>query len=149
MTLEKKAQRTYEGGGDDIEALVRRFEDCTLASSDFKHAEHLVVALWYLVELKTVEAACERMRAALFRFLAHHSENPQLYNETVTLFWLKRVRSFLDAQRAGASLGALADAILESCGGSGVIKNYYSPELLASDAARTAWAEPDLRALDF
>lgn len=148
MTLEKNAEWTYEDDGE-IEALVRGFEDCTLAASDFKHREHLVVALWYLVQLRTVEAACERMRASLFRFLAHHMVNPQLYNETITMFWLKRVSGFLDGQSASVPVAALANAMLENCGTSSLIKNYYSPELLASERARAGWVEPDVRALDF
>ncbi|HEX8475671.1 MAG TPA: hypothetical protein VF666_16730 [Pyrinomonadaceae bacterium] len=148
MTVEKNGEGTYRSAGE-IEALVRGFEDGSLAASEFNHREHLLVALWYLRQSPTLEAAGERMRAGLLRFLEHHKENPQIYHETITLFWLKRVRSFLDAHKSERSLVALCNAMFECCGTSRVINHYYSKELRATDEARSAWVNPDLQPLDF
>ena len=39
--------QTYQSG-DQLEAIVRGFEDCTMPDSDFSHQAHLVVAFSYL-----------------------------------------------------------------------------------------------------
>lgn len=148
MTLEKNAGETYVSAGE-IEALVRAFEDCTLAPSRFHHREHLIVAFWYLNQTQTIESASTRLRASILRFLAHHAENLQIYNETITLFWLRRVRAFLERQDAARSPFESVREMFASCGASNAIYSYYSKEILATDEARTGWVEPDLRALDF
>ena len=55
----------------EIHQVVNGFETCQTGKDDFHHEQHLVVAAYYLQSL-TVEAATEKMRDALFRFLDHH-----------------------------------------------------------------------------
>jgi hypothetical protein len=127
-----------------IESLVRGFEACALA--EFKHASHLVVALWYLARLPESEAFA-RMRAGLRRFAAHHGSN--LYHETITLFWLKLVRDFLAREGAGRPLHEIANRLVASCSDARLVFEYFSEPLIWSDAAKTSWVEPDLKPLDF
>ena len=135
---------------DEIEALVRGFEDCTLPDSEFDHAAHLTVALSYLHRSRlTVPEATARMRAALYRFLDHYGEDRRKYHETITLFWVKRVEGFLAETDTARALSDLANEMIESAGSSQTIYNYYSKERLSSEEARKAWAEPDVKPLDF
>ena len=135
----------------EIEAIVRGFESCAMPDSEFSHRAHMVVALSYLhLSRLSVEAAAERMRKGLYRFLDHYGNDRQKYNETITLFWIKLVRGFLD--RFGTkedSLAGLANQLAATHPDSKLIYDYYSKERLSSDEARTSWVAPDLKSLDF
>lgn len=134
--------------GDQLEAIVRGFEDCTMPDSEFSHPAHLVVAFSYLqLYGLTVEEAARRMRAGLYRFLDHHGHDRRKYNETITLFWIKLVRGFLDRTDTSRPLPAIINELLEACGSSQLIYSYYSKERLLSDEARKEWIEPDLMPL--
>lgn len=80
---------------EDIERVVRGFETCQTSASEFKHKDHLVVAVWYVHNLGR-EAALERMREGLLRFIAHHQVDPKKYSEEVTQFWIERIAEQLD-----------------------------------------------------
>ena len=142
LTLETATFRTTE----EILALVRGFEDCTLARERWTHAAHLTVALWYLTHAPMNEAT-ERMRRGLQRFIAHHGK--QGYHETITLFWLKLVRHFLDQADANRPLPDLANELLARFGNSQFLFAHYSRELVHTATAKTTWLEPDLRPLEF
>jgi hypothetical protein len=140
----------YYQSDDEIEALVRGFEDCSTRPSEFNHRAHLVVALSYLRLYRlTVQEATERMRAGLYRFLKHHGEDRQVYNETITLFWIKLVQSFLDRTDASRPLIDITNEMIAACGNSQLIYSYYTRERLSSDEAKKEWIEPDVMALDF
>jgi hypothetical protein len=79
----------------EIERVVRGFETCQTAAPEFKHKDHLVVAVWYVHNLGR-EAALNRMREGLLQFIAHHQVDPKKYNEEVTRFWIERIAERLD-----------------------------------------------------
>jgi hypothetical protein len=133
---------------EEVEDVVRRFESCELPPADFNHREHLLVALCYLLRLGEAEAL-ERVRARINAYVAAHGINPNLYHETITAFWLKRVRAYLERAGAGRDLAEMTNALAAECGSSRLIFDYYSKELIDSEAARRVWVEPDLRPLDF
>ena len=133
---------------EEVEEVVRRFESCELPTADFNHREHLLVALCYLLRMGDAEAL-ERLRARIGRYAAAHGVNPSLYHETITVFWLRRVRAFVERADAARGLAELTNALAEECGGSRLVFEYYSKELIDSDGARRGWVEPDLRPLDF
>src|SRR5262245_28095387 len=97
--------------GEQIERLVQAFETCTLPPAQFTHQAHMTVALWYLAHLSP-EAAAQRMRAGLHRFIAHHGIDPNKYNETITLFWMKLLRHFLEVRGAQRPLLDLTNEAL-------------------------------------
>ena len=80
---------TYQSEAE-IENVVRSFETCSTGKDDFKHRDHLIVAIWY-VETLGREAALERMRSSLIRFLDHHEVDRQIYSEPVTVFWIEKI----------------------------------------------------------
>ena len=79
----------------EIERVVRGFETCQTGAGEFKHKDHLVVAVWYVHNLGK-EAALERMREGLLRFLAYHEVDPKKYSEEITKFWIERIAERLD-----------------------------------------------------
>src|SRR5689334_19689312 len=67
---------------------------------------------------------------------------------TLTLFWLRAVRAFLDAERNEArALVHLANE-LTATHDKGLPLEHYTRARLFSPEARAAWVEPDLKPLD-
>lgn len=133
---------------EEVLDVVRRFESCELPTADFNHREHLLVALCYLLRMGNADAL-SYLRARIGRYAAAHGINPSLYHETITVFWLKRVRAYLKRTGAGLGLAEMTNALAAECGSSRLVFDYYSKELIDSEAARREWVEPDLRPLDF
>ena len=134
---------------EEVLEIVRRFEACEFPPDDFNHHPHLVVALCYVLRGPEPEARA-RMREGILKFLAHHRIDPaSVYHETLTVFWIRRVGSFVERAGRGRALAALANELVKSCADSRVVFDYYSKELVASEEARRRLVEPDLRALDF
>jgi hypothetical protein len=96
---------------DEIENLVRGFEACETGADDFKHRDHLAVALWYLHTMDR-DAALDRMRAGLLRFLDHHEGDTSKYSETVTVFYIDKIAEKLDEIGRDASLIEKCKAVL-------------------------------------
>jgi hypothetical protein len=136
--------------GEEMFELLRRFEDCTLPREEWTHAAHLTVALWHLLQLDWPEAV-ERVRGGIRRYNAAHGVRATPtggYHETLTLFWLRAVRAFLEAERNEArSLVNLANELAETADRNLPLR-HYTRERLFSPEARAAWVEPDLRPLD-
>ena len=146
LTLEATTFRTNE----EIFSLVRRFEDCTLPLEEWTHVAHLTVALWHLLQFDTPEAT-ERVRRGIQRYNAAHGIQTTPtggYHETLTIFWLRVVRSFLEGGRnEGRSLISLANELAASAD-SGLPLRHYTRGRLFSPEARAAWVEPDLKPVD-
>jgi hypothetical protein len=130
------------------EEVVKRFEGCLLSPDEFNHRPHLMVSLAYLLKFPEDEALA-RMRQSILKFIAHHEIPPDVYHETLTVFWVRRVRSFVGRAGAGRALLELANALAAECADSRLVYEYFSKELIDSGAARARWVEPDLKPLDF
>lgn len=128
----------------EILDLVRSFEDATVSRDDWKHAEHLVVALYYLTQ-HDLETAYARMKNGILNLLAKgfdvdlKKEMP--YHETITLFWMRIVADY-NASTNGASLLAKANEIAYKWDKEYPLR-FYSREVLFSERARTEFVEPD------
>jgi hypothetical protein len=128
----------------EIAEVVRTFEDATISRDEWKHAEHLTVALHYL-DHHEMDAATERMRAGIFRLLEAFgvdltTEMP--YHETLTVFWMRTVANFNDENR-GLSLLERANRLVEHFDKDYPLR-FYSRERLFSDEARAAFVVGDL-----
>jgi len=128
----------------EISELVRAFETCEIHPAEFKHFQHLAVALWYLKHFPYEEAS-EKMRGGIQRLAAAYGKTG--YHETITVFWLQMVRSFLMKANSRATILELANDVASEYS-KNVIADYYSEETIASAKAKNEWVEPDLKALD-
>lgn len=97
---------------DEIENVVRGFETCQTDKSEFKHRQHLTVAVWYLQTLDT-KAAVERMRTSLLRFVDHHGVPREKYSEEVTVFWIELIRQKLNELGGDLSLVEKCNRVVE------------------------------------
>jgi hypothetical protein len=97
----------------EIENVVRGFETCETGANDFKHKDHLVVAVWYVHTLGR-EAALERMREGLMRFLNHYEGDTQKYSEQITGLWIERVDQRLNELGNEMSLVEKCNVIIDS-----------------------------------
>lgn len=137
--------RRYENE-EDVLALVRRFEYATISRDEWKHPEHLIVALHYVSRFD-IELAIEKMRKGILKLLSDGfmvdltREMP--YNETITIFWIRTVSEF-NLSSGGMSLGdKIADMIDRF--DKDYLLSFYSRDLLFSDRARAEYVEPDLQ----
>src|ERR1051325_1032921 len=131
------------GSDEEVLEVARRFEACEYAPDDFKHRLHLTVALVYLRDSSYADAL-ERMRQGLRRFVAHHKLSG-VYHETLTVFWMRRVRAFLEQSDGGRGLARLANELSVACADSRVVFDYYTKARLDSDKARAYWLDSDLK----
>jgi hypothetical protein len=122
--------------------LIAKFEDCSLASGSFHHADHVRMAFLYLCRYPVLEAL-QRFSTSLARFAAANGK-PTLYHETITWAFVLLIRErmargsplltwpqFVDSNR---DLLSWKDNIL---------KQYYRDETLASELARSTFLFPD------
>ena len=139
--------QTFQYSSDaELEQLARRFESCELQGDELHHRAHVALSAWYFLRLPEAEAI-ERIHNGLQRFIRHHQIT--VYNETITLFWMKLARSFVVRADASRTALELINDSMKELGDSRIIFNYYSRERLGSDEARNFWVEPDLKPLDF
>jgi len=127
----------------EITDLVASFEDASVARDVWKHAEHLVVALYYVSEYDIVPATA-KMRDGLFNLLTEgfkvdlSKEVP--YHETLTVFWMRTVAEF-NSSKNGASLLEKANEVVVLFDKDYPLK-FYSRDRLFSDEARANYIEP-------
>ena len=129
---------------EEVRTVVQGFESCETDKQDFKHQDHLTVAVCYLQDLSVAEAT-EKLRASLFRFVDHHGVDRKKYNETITVFWLEIVAEKLKKLPPESSLLTKSNEVIEALSDAGLMLEYYSADLLFSDTAREKFVRPDLK----
>ncbi len=125
----------------EIEAMIRGFEGGSLPRSQWTHARHLVMALWYL-RSHGREVATRRIRDGIQRYNERQG-NPTGYHETITLAWIAVIDGFLNHRDRNQRISALAEELLEEFGDKDYLLRFYSRERLFSVEARSRWVRPD------
>ncbi len=126
------------------EEFVRAFERCEIPNASFHHRDHVRLAWIYLRHCGPERAEAE-ISISIRRYAAHNGASHK-YHETITLAWMRLVAQAMQQAPAGATFEDLAERfpkLLDKAS----LSEFYSDELLASDAARTSWVEPDLQPL--
>ena len=133
----------YYASDNQIRTLVSAFEMCSFHPSEFRHYQHLTVALWYVWHFSPEEAT-SKMTKGIRRLAETYGKTG--YHETITLFWLRIVSNFA-AEHKEESLAATANALIDKYDDKDFIRQFYSEDLLASAKAKAEWVEPDLKPL--
>ena len=123
----------------EILTLVERLERCLFSPSEFHHQNHLAVAVTYLYAAD-FEAAMEKLRTTLAKFIAHHGASG--YNETLTRFWLIQIEKRIDRT---VCLQESVRRVRAELGRKEMIYEFYSREKLNSPQAKQELVEPDLK----
>ncbi len=126
------------------DAFVDAFESCTLPKQSFHHRDHIRLAWLYLREGELPVAAA-RIERSIRGFAAHLGVSEK-YHQTITFVWLRLVEA---AMRQFPGGGTLEDFLRQhpELLDQNLPFQFYSRERLLSDGARSAWVEPDLKAL--
>ncbi len=128
----------------EIAEVVRGFEETTISRDEWRHAEHLTLALHYLT-LYDYETATQQMRQGIFRLLKSFGvdlTNEMPYHETLTVFWMKSVNEF-NKDNESSSLFDKANNLIANHDKDLPLK-FYTREHLFSDKARAQFVEPDI-----
>lgn len=131
----------------EIYELLRLFETGTIGRDEWRHAEHLVVALCYLKE-STLEEATDKMRSGIFNLLRAFEvdlKKEMPYHETITVFWMRTAYAYM-LMNENLSFVEMANGLCELFDKDHPLK-FYSRELLFSDRARAEFVEPNLAPL--
>ncbi len=127
-----------------IEDLVQRFETGAISRSDWRHAEHLTVALFYLAN-HDFEFASKKMRDGIFNLLKSFEvdlSKEMPYHETLTVFWLRTVDDFRKS-KPDSPPGEICGELIEQFDKDYPLK-FYTRERLFSDEARKQFVAGDL-----
>lgn len=131
---------------EEIESLIRKFEDCSLPKAEWTHAAHLTVGLYYSFH-NPAAIAKNVMTDGIYRLNdAHGTPNTETsgYHETLTVFWMKMLASFAETNKDEENLRLLTNKMLVFYDDAGLPFKYYTRERLFSVEARFNYIEPDL-----
>jgi len=134
---------------NELENIVREFNNCTLPRVNWNHAAHLIVALWYLTNYSELEAI-NNIRDRIKKYnalMGIQTTKNSGYHETMTMFWLKIVRQYIAINLANNSFVEMANNLVNLYENSALPFEYYSRERLMSWEARKNWVKPDLKPL--
>jgi hypothetical protein len=127
----------------EITNIVEAFEACTILRNAWKHAEHLTVATHYALN-HDYTIAYDKMKSGIFKLLNAFGVDLNVempYHETLTVFWLKTVFEFIEANRGKSSV-EMTNEIIKIFDKDYPLK-FYSREHLSSVEARSGFVEAD------
>ena len=131
---------------EEVFELAKAFEERTLPKSEWTHAAHLVVGLYYCYH-HPLGVAKNLMGDGIYWLNdAHGTPNTETsgYHETITVFWLRTVANFMEKTGREHGLANLANNLIAFCSDTNLPLKYYSRERLFSTEARLNYVEPDL-----
>jgi hypothetical protein len=129
----------------EILDLVTNFRNCTLPVPEWTHEAHLITALWFNKNYHEFDAICYlRSGIITYNVVTGGQNTPEKgYHETLTIFWCKIIREFINKNRELA-LVDLCNTLFKSEWTSKELPlQFYTRELLFSVKARATWVEPD------
>jgi hypothetical protein len=124
--------------------FARAFLAGELSPQQFHHRDHVRLA-WYLVRERGTGEAGPLIARSIRAFAERHG-HAQKYHETMTQFWVRVVALHIAARPDITDFRRFLD-IFPSLLNTSLPYGHWSRELMASDAARAGWVEPDLLAL--
>ncbi len=131
---------------EEVKALRIKFERGTLSLEDWSHRAYLALCCWYLTHHpRRAEGLLREGIQSLHRANGVISTARCGYHETLTLFWIAKVRGLLDVCE-GKDLAVL-NAVVGGLENEDLVLFHFSHERITSSEARLQWCEPDLHPL--
>ena len=133
---------------EEVNLLVKRFEERTLPKAEWTHVAHLTVGLYYCFHHPFGVAKNLMSDGIYWLNDSHGTPNTETsgYHETLTVFWLRTVKEFLESCGNDESLAQIANALVAEVNDTKLPLNFYSRERLFSVKARLSYVEPNLKA---
>lgn len=133
---------------EEVNLLVKKFEQRTLPKIDWTHGAHLTVGLYYVFHHPFGGAKNLMSDGIYWLNDAHGTANTETsgYHETLTVFWLRTVAEFLEKRSKDQGLARLANDLIAECNDTKLPFNFYTHERLFSVKARLSYVEPNLKA---
>ena len=133
---------------EEVNLLVKRFEERTLPKAEWTHVAHLTVGLYYCFHHPFGVAKNLMSDGIYWLNDSHGTPNTETsgYHETLTVFWLRTVKEFLESCGNDESLAQIANALVAEVNDTKLPLNFYSRERLFSVEARLSYVEPNLKA---
>ena len=136
----------------DAEELIHQFLGCTLPKGEFSHEAHLVTAMYLLSKhgKDTLPIIRQHLKDYL-KSIGVESTDTSGYHETLTVFWLWRVRKQF-ANKNGVILWNQenVDDLIEDFDITerNIWLEYYTKERMMSVEARREYAKPDIKPME-
>jgi len=128
------------------EALYTALRDGQLDPESFDHESHVRLA-WYYLTHGSYEEALQRFNQDFFRFIVSAGAESK-YHRTITEALLQLIASHLGEEQCRTDWEYFKqDAAPLFTDAYGLLKRFYSVELLASEAAREDFKDPDIKDL--
>ena len=123
---------------EEVDLMVKRFEERTLPKAEWTHAAHLTVGLYYCFHHPFGVAKNLMSDGIYWLNDTHGTPNTETsgYHETLTVFWLRTVAEFLESRAKGENLACLANDLVTYYNDTSLPFNFYSREWLFSVEAR-------------
>jgi len=132
----------------NIKELIRQFEADELKKEEFHHKEHLELTLWYLENLPELEAIV-KIKGGILKYNLLYKVPQSVnsgYHETITMFFIKLVQSFIKSSPKNCSFEQRAKVLTAKYAQmKTVVREYYSMEVIRTEEARKIWVEPNLK----
>ena len=142
--MEPANSQVAQATANDDDTFLSRFEGRTLPETEWTHLAHVRVA-WLHLSRHSPDTALRRVCDGILRYNTEVLDRPEKYSETVTVAFLHVVLGRMRTTESWDSFSTRIDDLLDPK--TPILLNYYSQEVLFSDAARLQFVEPDLAEL--
>lgn len=129
----------------EINEISSLFEAAKLPHENWRHAEHLTMAMHYALH-NDFDESLNKMRSGILKLNDFHgvvTTNERGYHETLTVIWTRAVFDYVKAN-PNKSLLDTANEIIEKFDKDYPLE-FYSRDRLFSVEARYRFVEPDLK----
>jgi hypothetical protein len=129
-----------------LDDLWKAFSGGTLPKAKWTHHAHLAIA-GILVWRDPQSALALAREGILALNVAQGTVNSATsgYHETLTVFWIRTVTSFCERRRSQPRLHVVNEMFAQLP--RDLFRQYYSFDVVQSQAARREWIEPDLKSV--
>ena len=131
---------------EKIATLVAQFQNRTLPIAEWTHEAHLVAAIYYNWDFDE-ETAFQKMKSNIItynRSVGVENTNDAGYHETITIFWMRLIRKYLNENKFETIEMACHQFIQSELSSKDILLEYYSEDVLFSEKARLEWVEGDI-----